>query len=574
MTERTPSPREDEEKMDLDSIYSKIQTQMRADRELTHMLVDELKHELLQAFKQKAQETSQPEQQSRREDNRPSHQRDYPEFRQRSFAHQMAAMDFKNRVDIKNEPVSMLPHNEYVVETMKKDIIKETSDLQTLLLNIDMHEKNHQGNADTDPDLNKLKAAYIDRATTLEGNKMQVERAASMAASFSSNMEMPKFRRAPPDITIPYDVLEPKNVLRAIQPFDEINFPNRLFRHVWTKVLQYGQKYYLAENDYKDILGTILYGNSLDDYQRMNSMGSSLAEMVGNLSKIYDKTPSLDDYKAEVDNFVRHKGETIIQAMARASTLIYRLRPTSSEAAWPEVSNNMRKSILKQIVHSTTKAHLTYEESKMLSSGGVSNVDSLITMAHQYEQAMGKMPEKEMHTAYQTASHAPKYSAAEIKKAQSTMEKVAKTEHKNDTEASKLEMMVDLLTNNINTQNETYKKMLDNSQRGRSKSRDNKSYPRSNSQDKRGRSTEKSVSFRSNSQSKERPSSLKRTDTPNKNHAPRSNSQSQERFTGKAIAPTTVKTIEGKHMYYCDPCTSYHMAHYVCYRYQKLQTEN
>ena len=211
MTERTPTPKEEEEeKLDLDSIYSKIQQQMRADRELTNILVDELKHELLQAFKHKAQDASHPDQEPRREDNRPNHQRHYPDFRHRSFAHQMAAMDFKNSVDIKNEPVSMLPHNEYVVETMKKDIIRETADLQTLLLNIDMHEKNHQGNADIDPDLNKLKAAYIDRATALEGNKMQVERAASMAASFSSNMEMPKYKRAPPDFTIPSDVLEPK----------------------------------------------------------------------------------------------------------------------------------------------------------------------------------------------------------------------------------------------------------------------------------------------------------------------------------------------------------------------------
>ena len=517
MTERIPTPQEEEkDKMDLNSMYSQIQQQMRADRELTNMLVDELKNELLEAFRQKPKDTHYHDREQRREDNRPNHQRNYPDFRQRSFANQVAAMDFKSRVDIKNEPVSMLPHNEYVVDSMKRDIIRETADLQTLLLNIDMHKKNFQGDANSDPGLNNLKAAYIERATTLESNKMQVERAASLAASFSSNMEMPKYKRAPPDVTVPFDVLEPKNVLRAIQPFDEVNFPNRLFRHVWTKVLQYGQKYYLIENDYNDILGTILYGNSLDDFQRMNSMGSSLAEIIGNLSKIYDKTPSLDDYKAEVDNFVRHKGETIIQAMARASTLIYRLRPTSSEAAWPEVSGNMRKSILKQIVQSATKAHLNYEEAKMHSSGGVSNVDSLITMAHQYEQAMGKMPEKEMHTAYQTASNAPKHSAAEIKKAQSTMEKVAKAEQKSESEKSKLDQMVDLLTNSFNTQNEKIQKIVDYSQRGRSKSRDYKSSSRSDSQDNRGRNKDKNVTFRSYSQSKERPLSLKRTDTPNK----------------------------------------------------------
>ena len=174
MTERIPTPQEEEkDKMDLNSMYSQIQQQMRADRELTNMLVDELKNELLEAFRQKPKDNHYPDREQRREDNRPNHQRNYPDFRQRSFANQVAAMDFKSRVDIKNEPVSMLPHNEYVVDSMKRDIIRETADLQTLLLNIDMHEKNFQGDANADPGLNNLKAAYIDRATTLESNKKQ-----------------------------------------------------------------------------------------------------------------------------------------------------------------------------------------------------------------------------------------------------------------------------------------------------------------------------------------------------------------------------------------------------------------
>ena len=52
--------------------------------------------------------------------------------------------------------------------------------------------------------------------------------------------------------------------------------------------------------------------------------------------------------------------------MARATTLIYTLRPTSSEAAWPEVSGKMRKNILKQIVQSATKVNLNYEEAKCI----------------------------------------------------------------------------------------------------------------------------------------------------------------------------------------------------------------
>ena len=61
-----------------------------------------------------------------------------------------------------------------------------------------------------------------------------------------------------------------------------------------------------------------------------------MKEIVDNLARIYDKTPSLDDYKSEVDNFIRKKNETITQAMARATTVIQKLRPMSSEGAWPE----------------------------------------------------------------------------------------------------------------------------------------------------------------------------------------------------------------------------------------------
>ena len=56
--------------------------------------------------------------------------------------------------------------------TKIRDIIRETADLKTLLLNIDMYEKNVQRDPNNDPALNNLKTACIERATALEGNKM------------------------------------------------------------------------------------------------------------------------------------------------------------------------------------------------------------------------------------------------------------------------------------------------------------------------------------------------------------------------------------------------------------------
>jgi hypothetical protein len=54
------------------------------------------------------------------------------------------------------------------------------------------------------------------------------------------------------------------------------------------------------------------------------------------------------------------------------------------------------------------------------------HINSLIQIAHQNEQAMGKIPEQEIATAYQTASFAHNYTASEMKKNQSTMDKVMK----------------------------------------------------------------------------------------------------------------------------------------------------
>ena len=81
-------------------------------------------------------------------------------------------------------------------------------------------------------------------------------------------------------------------------------------------------------------------------FNRLEATGSTLKEIVDNLARTYDKTPSIDDYKSEVYNFIRRKNETIIQAMARATTIIQKLRPMSSKGAWPETRDHMRKSIL------------------------------------------------------------------------------------------------------------------------------------------------------------------------------------------------------------------------------------
>ena len=63
----------------------------------------------------------------------------------------------------------MLPHNEFVVASLKQDITREEDHLKTLLLNIDLHERAMSPEeAEDNPTLTELKQSYMNKAVELE----------------------------------------------------------------------------------------------------------------------------------------------------------------------------------------------------------------------------------------------------------------------------------------------------------------------------------------------------------------------------------------------------------------------
>ena len=98
--------------------------------------------------------------------------------------------------------------------------------------------------------------------------------------------------------------------------------------------------------------------------------------------------------------------------MARANKLIRRLEPLSDEAAWPETFNNMRKSILRQVVNAPTRAHIDLEEARLVKAGASLDVPTK-DVPTIYQVAT---PTKDVPTIYQVATLTPKKSAIEITK--------------------------------------------------------------------------------------------------------------------------------------------------------------
>jgi hypothetical protein len=80
-----------------------------------------------------------------------------------------------------------------------------------------------------------------------------------VASRFSSTHKMHNTTNPPLRHIIPHNFLDPTKVIKIFITFDHVTTPTKQFRYVWAKILQYGQRYYFQEQDFKDILSIILY---------------------------------------------------------------------------------------------------------------------------------------------------------------------------------------------------------------------------------------------------------------------------------------------------------------------------
>jgi hypothetical protein len=235
-----------------------------------------------------------------------------------------------------------------------------------------------------------------------------------------------------------------------ITPYDDTSLNStRSFKLVWTEILNFGRGEYLNEDDYKTILSIILRGNIAEDFRIMDKEGKSLKDIVDELCVLYDTTQTLDDFQKEVDDFKREKNENLKKSMARANKLTRRLEPLSTEAAWPETYNNMRKAILRQVVSPATRAHIDMEEHRLIKAGAVYDVDSLIKMAHEYESYHNAIPTKDIQTVYQVASMAPRKSPMEITRTEDQLNYLKSEMSQNKGWEAKLEEVIQIAAANV-----------------------------------------------------------------------------------------------------------------------------
>lgn len=304
---------------------------------------------------------------------------------------------------------SMLPPHQQQVANMAASIEEKQQSLNTLVSVISVTETNNE-NGRCEAVLTQLRRQYLEKVREIEHLKKEVEAAKNLASKFEIALPMPECASSHGGFRSDPLWMDFRNVLKFTGKFNPATHSDVKFSEFWVKIIHYGLDKQFTEKEYITILGYVLYGSALVDLQSMIDRKLSLKEIVDGLAALYDDVETIDDYKLQIDNFVRQKNETITKSMTRARNLIAKLAPLHSRAAWPEKSEDMGKAILKQIVDNATRVMLDMEEQKMIRAGACLGLDQMTKIAFDFEKYNKTIPTKEVATTFQVASMTPRIS--------------------------------------------------------------------------------------------------------------------------------------------------------------------
>jgi hypothetical protein len=142
---------------------------------------------------------------------------------------------------IQLQRLSMLPEQQQQVKNLKDNLSVAHVDLEAPKLHINLFEAiNQKLNLGLDVDLGRSKHLHLQQAMRLEEEKLQLQKADNLASKFTAALEMPKIVQPPLGFRRETNLLDKKNMLRMITPYDDMSLNStRSFKLVWTEILNF-----------------------------------------------------------------------------------------------------------------------------------------------------------------------------------------------------------------------------------------------------------------------------------------------------------------------------------------------
>ena len=214
--------------------------------------------------------------------------------------------------------IQLQPMQQLQITNLKKEIEEKEHHIWMMMLNVYMLERLRRDNPERQGQkaLEDLQDETIRQTEQLEKLKVKLSKTKEMPSNFQSYLEMPEYQEPPRGYRRKDDVLDGKNVQKALNMiFNHARFPNVELIDVWEKALKYGKKNYLNEEEHIEVLGEMLGGEPLCTFKHYRKTSNGLKEIVNDMTIMYGKTITINDYKHQLNEFTREAGESIRKTM-------------------------------------------------------------------------------------------------------------------------------------------------------------------------------------------------------------------------------------------------------------------
>jgi hypothetical protein len=243
-----------------------------------------------------------------------------------------------------------------------------------------------------------------------DSQEPSLSKAKEISEIYSQPIEYPTFRK--PDASVNQTQLSyarsAKEIVAAVGTFDPSD-KNHDFTQTWQVLLRYGKSNFFEEKDYIDALFHISRGDAKTILIEFDRLSKSLRQILEHFASIYSVKRSLVTDRRAVENFTRKKGELLEATMHRYDIVLDKIRHLHSEQAWPELSRNMKKVKLMQVIADETRIYIQNEEDDAIEATGMPyEFDKLVRLASKYERQHNKLPGENIQTVFETSNSVPK----------------------------------------------------------------------------------------------------------------------------------------------------------------------
>ena len=194
-------------------------------------------------------------------------------------------------------------------------------------------------------------------------------------------------------------ILREHAIMATIGNFDpDIHIKTRIdFRQTWNKILNYTKNHKLYEDEYIDILTTIMRGSaSLALSKLIREHKGNLTKIILALQTLYSPQHTIYQDIEALNKFKRQPNENINSMMRRAYPLLLRVKPTCPEAAWLDRYAHLTLSLIKQVITKRTFKHLHEKELKAAQSMKQLTLHEITKIIAAYESQYDALPKQEM----------------------------------------------------------------------------------------------------------------------------------------------------------------------------------